>query len=544
MTAWWAQLERSSIRTHLRLSLAGVVLVLAVTVLASAASVVWASATLSRSADRVVALQTANRDVLQGVTDAETGIRGYGISSDRSALNPYVNAVNWLPQDQRRLRDLATDHPDLLAAVDVQEQAISRWLTRYATPRLAQLDGGATGRDRLFPVGKALFEDVREANQDLDARLEDVTEAIQARARTVLWATLGMLALLPLVAGVFVALVVRRLGRSVVEPLTGIAEVLEQLRAGAKDARAPVSGPVEIRTIAEELNSLNEENLRASEVEADVLHQLQTIDRVRTDLISTVSHELRTPLTSVTGYLELLSDELDGDLNPQQAAMMAAVGRNLDRLNELITNLLVLSRAEGTQLVAEPLDLRGVAAEVAADIRLTAAGRGITVRTLQSVAPVVVLGDRSQLTRAVQNLVTNAVKFSSAGDAVELRVTQEGREAVLEVVDEGIGIPTADLPGLGSRFYRATNAVRAEIAGTGLGLRIVQTILDRHDGSLTVESVEGEGSTFTIRLPVSRGSFDQPSSGPAPAERSSAWGAGTARGREQSLEPTPGPSRD
>jgi signal transduction histidine kinase len=265
-----------------------------------------------------------------------------------------------------------------------------------------------------------------------------------------------------------------------------------------------VAGPEEVRQIAAGLNLLTDENLRASEVEADVLLQLQTIDRVRTDLVSTVSHELRTPLASIKGYLELLQDELYDLMTPQQSSMVGAIRRNLDRLNDLIANLLALSRAEETELLLQPVDLRGVATEVGTDIRLTAAGRDVSIRTTQSAAPVIVLGDRSQLIRAVQNLVTNAVKFSRPGGTVELRVAQEGRKAVLEVIDEGIGIPAADLAGLGSRFYRASNAVQAEIAGTGLGLRIVQTILDRHDGELSVESVEGEGTTFTVALELAR----------------------------------------
>jgi two-component system OmpR family sensor kinase len=167
----------------------------------------------------------------------------------------------------------------------------------------------------------------------------------------------------------------------------------------------------------------------------------------------------------------------------------------------------------------EPMDLRGVAAEVAGDIRLTAASRDITVKTIQSAAPVVMLGDRSQLVRAVLNLLSNAVKFSKPGDVVEVRVLQQGGDAVIEVVDEGIGIPASDLPGLGSRFYRASNAMKAEIAGTGLGLRIVQTIVDRHEGSLSVESVEGEGTTATIRLPMTR---SVPGTPAAPAVLSSA----------------------
>jgi two-component system OmpR family sensor kinase len=209
-------------------------------------------------------------------------------------------------------------------------------------------------------------------------------------------------------------------------------------------------------------------------------------------------------LTSVTGYLELLHDQLRDDLDEEQAAMVAVIRRNLERLNELTTNLLVLARAEETQFEVESVDLRTIAAEVAADVRLMAAGRDIAVRTMQAASPVVVLGDRSQLLRAARNLATNAVKFSSPGGTVEVRVVQEGSEAVLEVVDEGIGIPASDLPSLGARFFRASNAMRAEIAGTGLGIRIVQTIMDRHDGTLSVESIEGEGTTVTLRLPISR----------------------------------------
>ena len=123
----------------------------------------------------------------------------------------------------------------------------------------------------------------------------------------------------------------------------------------------------------------------------------QTIDRVRTDLVSTVSHELRTPLTSVRGYLELLQDQLPTHLDAdQQAVDGGVIRRNLDRLNELIANLLALSRAEETELTVEAVDLRAVATEVGTDIRLTAAGRDITVRTMQSA----VAGHRARATAA------------------------------------------------------------------------------------------------------------------------------------------------
>jgi signal transduction histidine kinase len=335
--------------------------------------------------------------------------------------------------------------------------------------------------------------------------------------RRTLIAALAVVLLVPMLAVLAVFWVARQLSRSVVDPLTELSAVIERLRAGDTEARAPGGGPTEVRRIAAELNLLTAESLRASEVEADVLNQIETIDRVRTDLVSTVSHELRTPLTSVNGYLELLQDELCDQLTTTQSAMLGVVRRNLDRLNELIGNLLALSRAEETQLALEPIDLRGVAAEVVSDIRLTAAGRDVAVKVLHPAVPVIVLGDRSQLTRAVQNLATNAVKFSHPGGTVELRVRDDGDDAVLDVVDEGIGIPAVDLTGLGSRFFRASNAVRAEIAGTGLGLRIVQTILARHEGSLAVDSVEGEGSTFTLRVPLARTDASEPARAPAAA---------------------------
>jgi signal transduction histidine kinase len=498
---WVQRLANSSLRKQYVVSLCLVVLALVLATLVSAMAVIWAAATTRDHADRIVALQVANRDLLQDMTYAEAGLRGYALSHDSTALQPYLSAMGQVPQEEQSLRLLTEDDPALSRAVEAQHSAISAWIQRYAEPRTT---AGPAMDQKLFMRGRWLFNDFRGTNKDVALRIDAATDVLHERMQRILIAALVVVILVPLLAAAAVLYAARQLSRSVVDPLTELSAVLERLRAGDNEARAVVRGPAEVRRIAAELNMLTVENLRASEVEADVLTQLETIDRVRTDLVSTVSHELRTPLTSIKGYLELLQDELMDQLSPQQTTMLGAIRRNLDRLNELIANLLALSRAEETQLNVEQIDLRAVAAEVAMDIRLTARSQDITVRTVQSAAPVVVHGDRSQLIRAVQNLATNAIKFSRPGGAVELRVTESDGEAVLEVADEGIGIPAADLSGLGSRFYRASNAVKAEIAGTGLGLRIVQTILSRHEGNLAVSSVEGEGTTFTLRVPLAR----------------------------------------
>jgi signal transduction histidine kinase len=521
---WFERLAGDSLRSQYRLAVVVVISSLVLTSVVSALSVVWANDVLQEQSARATSLTVVNSEIRVDMADAETSLRGYGISGKRSALDLYIFAMGWLPQDQAELRRLADGHPRLEQAVRRQDRAISTWLREYAAARVDRGRSAASG-DLLFPRGDRLFDRFRSANRQVGLEIERVVDGIEADSRRVTFAALAAVVLVPLLAVGTVALAIGRLGRSVLRALRDVTGVLDRLRNGDLSARADVAGPAEIREIASGLNLLTEENQRASEVEADISLFLQSIERFRTDLVSTVSHELRTPLTSVTGYLELLHDQLEDDLDADQLAMMDVIRRNLDRLNELTTNLLVLARAEETQFEVEPVDLRTIAAEVAADVRLMAAGRDIVVRTMQSAAPVVVLGDRSQLVRAARNLATNAVKFSSPGGTVEVRVLQDGADAVLEVVDEGIGIPAADLPSLGARFFRASNAMKAEIAGTGLGLRIVQTIADRHDGTLAVESIEGEGTTVTLRLPVSRVApesplgIGSPVGAPDPAER-------------------------
>ena len=499
----WLDRASSSVRRQYTVTLVGSMVMLVLLAVVCAASVIAASVFMGKLNDEAVPLQTANKSVMQDMTDAETGIRGYALTGEEGPRAPYIVAMGYLPSDKIRLETLAAPYPDLAAAVRVQRTAISRWITTYAQPVADAKDPTKVERG-LSDSGARLFQAVRSANYDVDVEIDEVTQQISDRSRTVVFWTLAAVVLLPLLMVMVGSVVARRMRQALVEPLDDVLGVLQRLRDGDLTARAEEKGPEEIRVIAAALNMLAEENVRGRDVEVDVFNRIEEIDRVRTELVSTVSHELRTPLTSIKGYLELLQDQLSGQLTDSQVSMLAIVRRNLERLTELITNLLALSRAEETQLTVEPIDLRGVAAEVAGDIRLTAASRDITVKTIQSAAPVVMLGDRSQLVRAVLNLLSNAVKFSKPGDVVEVRVLQQGGEAVIEVVDEGIGIPASDLPGLGSRFYRASNAMKAEIAGTGLGLRIVQTIVDRHEGSLSVESVEGEGTTATIRLPMAR----------------------------------------
>lgn len=272
------------------------------------------------------------------------------------------------------------------------------------------------------------------------------------------------------------------------------------------DAEPRVWTPAEVHlaeSVAADLGrALADSRLYASQVEA--LDRLNALDKAKDDFVSGVSHELRTPLTSIGGYLELLEDDLDERPDETRQRVLAVLRRNVDRLRGLIEDLLALSRVEsgGFHTEHREVDVVEVIRTVLEDIRPQAASNAVRLCD-RLPSEVTVLGDRDQLCRALLNLVSNGVKFTPPGGSVELTVdVDEARDDVrIRVQDTGIGIPAADQPQLFQRFFRAGNAVTAEVPGTGLGLAIVRTIADNHDGSVTLDSVEGRGTTATLRIP-------------------------------------------
>ena len=184
--------------------------------------------------------------------------------------------------------------------------------------------------------------------------------------------------------------------------------------------------------------------------------------------------------------------------------MLAIAQRNVGRLHDLIEDLLALSSAERLPEHLEQVDLVSLIDGVVKDLRFSAGSRGVTISV--DAAPIepwpVVLADAAQLHRAMLNLVSNAVKFSRTGGDVHLFLDASEDEVEVRIVDHGIGIPSADQLKLGERFYRASNAVAQQIPGTGLGLRMVQSIVSNHHGSFALSSVEGHGTTATLRLPL------------------------------------------
>jgi signal transduction histidine kinase len=230
--------------------------------------------------------------------------------------------------------------------------------------------------------------------------------------------------------------------------------------------------------------------------------RLRELDRVKDELVATISHELRTPLTSILGYLELVREE-PGGLGEEQRGFLEVVERNARRLLNLVTDLLLVARIDAGRLELDlgDVDLREVAAECIEAARPRAEEGGVTL-TLQAEDVGTLRGDRARIGQLLDNLVSNAIKFTGPDGRVELRLGQEGSVAVIEVEDTGMGIPSNEQGRLFERFFRTSTAAGAAIQGTGLGLTIANAIVDAHDGAISFDSVEGSGTTFRVELPL------------------------------------------
>jgi two-component system, OmpR family, sensor kinase len=495
---------RSSVRRYISaLVLANLLLLLAVGI-GGIISTIRAHDSVHYLTDQVEPVARANAAVLQVLTDTETYVWGYGISADPAQLELYRSSVASFEKLRDRLDEAKSLDGQVGLLADDFLLAADTWFSSYAEPRVTGEVGPSTYDADRFARGIRLFGEVQEANAAVSDRLEELSRDADDRANRLVRRIITFLVGLIVLAAGFSFLVDRWVGRRVTEPLGELEDTAHRLAVGEHDARAPVSGPREVVQVATAINRMADENDRARVVEARVVEQLRALDAVKSDFVSNVSHELRTPLTSILGYLELLEEEVHDHAHDSETEMIEAAKRNVIRLGELIDDLLALTRSEAQRTELAPVDLALLARDIVTDLRVASSQQGVEIRLALSGSPVPVLADSSQIARVLTNLVSNAVKFSHADSEVIVAVVVDGDDAVLSVEDHGIGIPESEMDQLGSRFYRASNAVDLGITGTGLGLRIVQAIVENHHGSVDLRSKLGVGTTVWVRIPLAR----------------------------------------
>jgi two-component system phosphate regulon sensor histidine kinase PhoR len=245
----------------------------------------------------------------------------------------------------------------------------------------------------------------------------------------------------------------------------------------------------------------------------------RAVERMRADFVANASHELRTPLASLIGFIETLRGPAAEDA-PAQRRFLGIMAEQAERMNRLIDDLLSLSRIELVehQAPVETVDLAALVPRVISGLEPRLADQRIALEVRLAAALPVVAGDADQLAQLLLNLLDNAMKYGAMKhDDGAARVRLEARAVsgearwparpglLLSVSDDGPGIPPAHLPRLTERFYRVDTGRSRRAGGTGLGLAIVKHIVNRHRGQLRIESTEGQGSRFTVWLPVARG---------------------------------------
>jgi len=230
--------------------------------------------------------------------------------------------------------------------------------------------------------------------------------------------------------------------------------------------------------------------------------ELVEADRLKDEFIALVSHDLRTPLTSIIGYVELALDDEGAPLDEERRRYIEVVARSSDRLLRLVDDLLLAARLQSGRFMLnlDETDLESIAAETLDDIHARAQLKGVSL-VLAADGPIRIECDRRRVLQLLDNLVSNAVKFTPEGGRVDVRVERTLTGAAVEVCDTGVGIGAGEEERIFERFYRSATAVSDQVPGTGLGLFIARAIAERHGGKLVARRRDGGGTMLRLELP-------------------------------------------
>jgi PAS domain S-box-containing protein len=304
-----------------------------------------------------------------------------------------------------------------------------------------------------------------------------------------------------------------------VREMTARADAERDLRQSVADlSKAKTDLEVAYRELAEAQKTLAQRNQQLESLNAE----LKSLDEMKSNLLANVSHELHTPLVSIKGYTEMILRRKLGPLTPEQERGLAVALKNIDRLVEMIDNLLSFSRMEKgeTQLNLEDAPFWQMVDEAIDLVGERIKKKSIQVTTQYETDDLVVRGDRTKVLQVLTNLLTNAVKFNREGGQIRVTARRGPKGFIeVEVADTGIGIPPEAQDKIFERFYQVESSPNRRYEGTGIGLSIVRDILRLHGCSIRVASEPGQGSSFTFTLPLARDREPSPARPPAGRDR-------------------------
>lgn len=393
-------------------------------------------------------------------------------SAARAAGTAYARARGWATADLTGAQQIAAEAGGRLVVVDAQGTVVSRGGAGPGSgPRAGGNASVATVRVAGRDVGRVTLRVPGSGLSPAERRLRD---------RLVTIAVLG--GAFALVIAMLAALI---LSRRLTSPLRRLTAAARRLEAGDLDARADAAeAPGEIGELAGAFDHL--------------ASTLADQARVRRALLADIAHELRTPLAILRGTCEAMVDGVE----PPTPDRLSSLHDEVLRLEGLVADLETLADSEAASLTLAhaPVDVADVVRDALALLGARAAATGIDVRT--DLEPGVVLGDRARLVQIVENLLSNALKFTPAGGRVSVGVASVGDHVELVVADTGRGIDPDELPHVFERYWRGRAS--ADTSGRGIGLAVVDELVRAHGGTVTAAAAESRGSRFTVRIPAAR----------------------------------------
>lgn len=285
-----------------------------------------------------------------------------------------------------------------------------------------------------------------------------------------------------------------RFSRSVTKPLSEIAEEMLKLKEENPEFHFN-------QYDYDEMNVIADTTLKMSKSVKESMNRIEFERMVRQEFFSNASHELKTPLTSIRGYVELLENDMATN-EKMKKDFLARIKKEANNMTNLINDILMISRLETkeAEVIMSEVRICPLLNEVCSSLEPLA--KEYQVELKLSCRPITMAANSEQLRELFSNLIMNAIKYNKPGGKVEVTIAAESKELVLTVEDTGVGIPEDAKQRIFERFYRVDKGRSKKVGGTGLGLSIVKHIVNYYEGSIEVESKLGEGTRFTVRLPI------------------------------------------
>lgn len=477
------------LRTRLTAGIVSITIILLIPLLLALNSLEEVGQTTRSLRDREFAgsLTLGNfRELTDNVSRQETAL---GILADSTAYKRMRDQLDALATSADSLApfstpqsstDIASAIQALRASTEAQFAALAAGATNTADEISAQRT-----RPALNTIARAVARTEAKLRDETHARVEAAASATVDAQRT----AAGSLAIALLLSSLIAIVLTRSISRPVHELDKGMKAVAD----GDFTQRLP------------EMEKRTDEFGRLANSYHGMTAQLAELDKLKAEFVSVASHELKTPINVIVGYLELLQENIYGELNPKQREICATLGKQAQTLTRLVKRLLDISRFEagGGKLERRQVDLDRFLHAFETSFQVLALQREISFRVVrEGDLPSHVLWDEDRINEVLGNLLSNAFKFTDKGGTVELGIEGSDTEVCIVVRDTGAGIAAEQLPHIFEKFFQASNQAYAAAKGTGLGLAIAREIVEAHGGNIKVDSTLGTGTTFSINLPV------------------------------------------